>query len=54
MTGPQLPFGVFTSAAVSLHEMKESFVDAGFTEDQAMDLVKTTIVAMFSAGGGPQ
>lgn len=53
MTGPAMPnFGIFTEAAVSFHEQYASYVDAGFTEEQAMDLLKTMITAMFLAGRG--
>lgn len=41
--GPGDPFSMAESA-VAMHEIYISFIDAGFTEDQAMEIVKTMIV----------
>lgn len=57
MTGPmpEMPaFGIFAQAGVVMHETYTGFVGAGFTEEQALELIKTMITAMFLAAGGPQ
>ena len=35
--------GQIVTVAVTLHEIFESFKDAGFTEEQAMELVKAMV-----------
>lgn len=47
---PQPPLTELAAAAVQQHELYRSWVDAGFTEDQALDLLKTIIAA--GIGGG--
>ncbi|MFI7010001.1 hypothetical protein [Streptomyces sp. NPDC050145] len=47
MNGPADPLTSLAEAAVALHELYESLRAAGFTEEQALDLVK-------SAMRGPQ
>jgi hypothetical protein len=46
-----LPF-TLRDSAIGIHEMFISLVEAGFTEDQAMELVKTTISAQILKEGG--
>lgn len=43
MTQPVDPITAMAAAAVQLHEMYQAFVDAGFTEDQALELTKTAL-----------
>lgn len=43
---PQDPIGDLAEAAAAQHEMYLSWVGAGFTPDQAMELVKTTITVI--------
>ncbi|MER6601210.1 MULTISPECIES: hypothetical protein [Streptomyces] len=50
MPEPTDPITVLAAAAVHLHEMHQAYVEAGFTEQQALELVKAVIVA--SVGGG--
>jgi hypothetical protein len=38
------PMTQMAENAVHLHEMYISYVDAGFTEDQAFDLIKTILI----------
>lgn len=40
----QEPISELGEAAVAQHEMYLAWVNAGFTPDQALELVKTTIV----------
>lgn len=42
---PQPPLTELAAAAVQQHELYRSWVDAGFTEEQALDLLKTIITA---------
>lgn len=45
--------GQMTAAAVGMHELYKSFVDAGFTPAQAFELVRTSFAeAIRSATGG--
>jgi hypothetical protein len=37
---PEDPFGPLQEGAVQLHELFRSYVDAGFSEEQAMRLVE--------------
>lgn len=46
MNSPQDPIGDLAEAAAAQHEMYLSWVGAGFTPDQAMELVKTTITVI--------
>lgn len=41
---PQSPFTELAAAAVQLHEMFRAFLDAGFTEYQALQLAVAIIV----------
>ncbi|MCQ1575364.1 hypothetical protein [Streptomyces parvus] len=50
MPEPTDPITALAAAAVQLHEMHQAYVEAGFTEQQALELVKAVIVA--SIGGG--
>lgn len=43
MNEPEDPFGDLTEATVSQHEMYLSWRQAGFTEAQAMDLLKVVV-----------
>lgn len=47
---PEDPFSVLSQAATMLHELYESMVKAGFTPQQAMEIVLRTI----SQPQGPQ
>ncbi len=42
---PQPPLTELAAAAVQQHELYRSWVDAGFTQDQALDLLKAVIAA---------
>lgn len=39
------PFMGYQAAAVTMHELFTSLVEAGFSEDQALEIVKTTFLA---------
>ena len=41
--GFQEPFSQLMASAVTFHELFRSFVDAGFTEDQALTLLVTVM-----------
>ena len=41
--GPNNPISVLLEAAISLHELYTSFIAAGFTEAQALNLVAQTL-----------
>jgi hypothetical protein len=43
------PFGVLTEAAVTLHEFFKSFIDAGFTEQQALYLLGQMLTTQMKA-----
>lgn len=43
---PQSPLTELAAAAVQQHELYRSWVDAGFTEQQAMMLLVTTLTAL--------
>lgn len=47
---PQPPLTELAAAAVQQHELYRSWVDAGFTEEQALQLLAGII--MVSIGGG--
>lgn len=47
---PQPPLTELAAMAVQFHELYTAYVDAGFTEDQALDLLKAIITA--GIGGG--
>lgn len=40
---PKNPINVLLEAAISMHELYKSFVEAGFTEAQALTLVAQTL-----------
>lgn len=44
MNEPSDPITELAAAAVQLHELYEALVAAGFTEDQALDLVRSTML----------
>lgn len=44
MNEPVDPITAFAAAAVQLHEMFVAFVEAGFTEGQALELTKTALL----------
>jgi hypothetical protein len=46
---PTDPFTELAASAVQLHELYLSWVDAGFTEAQAMELTNTTLGTSISA-----
>ncbi|MET4670852.1 MULTISPECIES: hypothetical protein [Streptomyces] len=50
MPEPTDPMTELAAASAQLHEMYQAYVDAGFTEQQALDLTKAVIVA--NIGGG--
>lgn len=45
---PADPFTGLTAAAAELHEMYSEFVNAGFTDAQALQLVISIIAATFN------
>ncbi|WP_289009138.1 hypothetical protein [uncultured Thermomonospora sp.] len=47
---PQDPFTELAKAAIQLHELFKAFLDAGFTEPQAMQLVCTALTAGITKG----
>ncbi|MGQ4733313.1 hypothetical protein ACUN3E_37360 [Streptomyces sp. Ju416(a)] len=51
MPEPTDPMTELAAAAVQLHEMHQAYVEAGFTEQQALDLTKAVIVANIGGGG---
>lgn len=46
MTEPQNPFSQQAAGAVALHELYLSYVEAGFTEMQALQLICAMMAAM--------
>ncbi|MFJ5802700.1 UBA domain-containing protein [Streptomyces decoyicus] len=44
MDQPTDPMAVLTEAATGLHELFESFVDAGFTRAEALEVIKAIAV----------
>lgn len=50
MPEPEDPITQLAAAAVQLHELYNSYIAAGFTDQQAFDLVKAILTA--SVGGG--
>jgi hypothetical protein len=44
MTDPTPPLTELAAAAVQQHELFRSWVDAGFTEDQAMQLLVAILI----------
>lgn len=50
MNEPQDPITELAEAAASQHEMFMAWVEAGFTESQAMELMKTVIMGFFGGG----
>jgi hypothetical protein len=50
MPEPTDPMTVLSAAATQIHELYQSYVDAGFTEQQALELIKAILVA--GVGGG--
>ncbi len=51
MSEPEDPITQLAAAAAQLHELYESYVTAGFTEDQAFDLAKVVLAASIGASG---
>ncbi|MFJ2110641.1 hypothetical protein ACIOEX_01710 [Streptomyces sp. NPDC087850] len=49
MPEPSDPISQLAEAAVQLHELYLSYISAGFTEGQALDMVKAVLLA--SIGG---
>lgn len=49
MTDPSDPITELAAAAAQLHEVYLAYIEAGFTEPQAFDLVKTILAS--SLGG---
>ncbi|MFG3136139.1 hypothetical protein ACGFZA_07935 [Streptomyces sp. NPDC048211] len=49
MPEPSDPMTVLAAAAAQVHELYQSYVDAGFTEQQALELTKTVLIT--GAGG---
>jgi hypothetical protein len=41
---PATPFGQLTEASISMHELFLSFVDAGFSEDQATTMIGAILI----------
>ncbi len=41
---PADPISKLAGAAVALHELYKSLIEAGFTEPQAMDIVKAALL----------
>ena len=50
MSEPEEFLGDLNEGAVAQHEMYLAWVHAGFTEEQALDLVKTVISEIFRRG----
>lgn len=50
--GPQDPLTGLAQAAAAIHEMFTAYVDAGFTEQQALYLVGRIVAAQVQQGGG--
>ena len=44
--GPADPITTMLEAALSVHELFLAYQQAGFTEQQAFDLVRTTVAGM--------
>lgn len=51
---PDDPFTEMALSAMHMHEFKISLVQAGFTDEEAMDVLKTTIQATIVASGGSE
>jgi hypothetical protein len=51
MPEPQDPITQLAAAAVQLHELYEAYLSAGFTEAQALELVKATLAASVGGAG---
>jgi len=49
MGDPEDPITELAAAAAQLHELYTAYIDAGFTEPQAFDLIKTVMLG--SVGG---
>lgn len=49
-TEPESPITLLAQAAIQMHELYRAYVDAGFTQDQAMHLVIAIMQA--NTGGG--
>ena len=50
MSDPEEFMSEMNEGAIAQHEMYQAWVDAGFTPDQALDLVKTIITEMLRRG----
>ncbi|MFB6955463.1 hypothetical protein ACFCYB_00145 [Streptomyces sp. NPDC056309] len=48
---PQDPITHLAAGAAQLHELYTAYVDAGFTPDQAMQIVLTILTAGATGGG---
>lgn len=49
---PADPIGPLAEAAISLHELFKAYIDAGFTEGQAMFLIAVLLQDSLNAGRG--
>lgn len=46
MDEPDSPLGSLAQAAVGQHEMYVSWIDAGFSEEQAFELLKAVVTSI--------
>lgn len=51
MTDPKSPFGPLSEGAISIHELMESYIEAGFTRDEAHALLCVILSATIQSGG---
>lgn len=51
MSEPEEFLGEVNEGAIAQHELYEAWVQAGFTPDQALELVKAIIIEMVRRGG---
>lgn len=51
MNEPEEFMSEMNEGAIAQHELYEAWVQAGFTPDQALDLVKAIVVEMVRRGG---
>jgi hypothetical protein len=54
MTGPVEPHADIRAAAATMFQIYVAYVEAGFTTDQAMDIVKTIIQTQIIAASGKE
>ncbi len=52
MNGPLDPISTLDMAAAQQHELYTAWIDAGFTEQQAFELLKLAWIASLQRGGG--